>query len=468
MSQPWTPAPYQDEGVRRLLANPAYGLFWDPGLRKTSTTLAALTVLFAERAARTALVVAPLRVCHAVWPIEAAKWEQFEHLDVTVVHGAPRQRTKIAEAEADIYVVNPEGLIWLLDYWNGWVPDVLIVDESTKFKNANSERFRALRKHLGHFKRRHCLTGTPAPNDLQDLWAQAFIMDGGKALGERIGLFRDRWFHRVGNPEWHQWAPRPGAEKEIYEALSPLVYRLDKRDHLKDLPEIHVTDVPVLLSSEARDIYREMEREFVVRLREGTIDAETAASTSMKLRQIATGRVYDEHKNIHVIHREKESAFADLYEQIGEPCLVAYEFGHECDAVIEFAEKSRLRYVVVGGDRGVKGKQQMTAEKDWNAGKYDLFIAHRDSAGYGLNLQDGGRTLIEYGHTWNRGNLDQMRARLWRSGQKLTTMVYRLVAQGTIEGVVLASNEEKGTRQFKLLNALKEHYLVPERKARHG
>ena len=460
MREVWHPRPYHEIGLRRMLSEPGLALLWDPGLGKTSVTLAAIAILLEQRVVTSVLVVAPLRVCFSVWPVEAQKWSQFEHLDVAVVHGSQEKRARIATADHQVYVVNPEGLIWLLEYWNGWVPDVLIVDESTKFKNANSQRFKALRKHLNSFKRRYCLTGTPAPNGLEDLWAQAFIVDGGKALGERIGLFRDRWFVRVGNPEWHQWAPRVGAEEEIYAALAPIAMRLDKRDHLEGLPEVLTTDVPVTMTKEAWTIYNEMEREFVVALQGGTVDAETAASTSTKLRQIATGRVYDDQHRAHVIHREKQTALGDLLEQLGESAMVVYEFQHECDAIVEVARARGLSYEVLGGADGAKTAKTVTQVVDqWNKGKLDLLIVHPGSAGHGLNLQDGGRAQIWYGHSWNREHVDQTIARLWRSGQQFTTLVYRLVCTGTIEEVVLASNALKGARQLRLLDALKEHYL---------
>ena len=111
-SRPWEPHDYQKRAVKFLIERAEAGLFLDPGLGKTSSTLGAFTILKKKKMVRRALILAPLRVAQAVWPEEIKKWKDFEHLRVVVLHGPDKD--KLAQQDADIYVINYEGLDWLM------------------------------------------------------------------------------------------------------------------------------------------------------------------------------------------------------------------------------------------------------------------------------------------------------------------------------------------------------------------
>src|SRR5688572_5256459 len=108
LSTPWTPHGFQKKAVKFLLEHAASALFLDPGLGKTSITLAAISFLIKRGIINKVLLVAPLRVCHSVWPKEVEKWKDFNHLRVVVLHGP--KKAELLEQEADIYVINFEGL----------------------------------------------------------------------------------------------------------------------------------------------------------------------------------------------------------------------------------------------------------------------------------------------------------------------------------------------------------------------
>jgi SNF2 family DNA or RNA helicase len=165
--------------VKFVLERSAAGLLLDPGLGKTSIMLAALKLLQRKNQVRSVLVVAPLRVVHSVWPEEISKWKDFNHFKVSILHG--RKKDSELRKKSDLYIINPEGLPWLVrQKWK--LPDMLIIDESTKFKHTRTKRFKLLKTMLPAFKRRYILTGTPAPNGLLDLFGQIYILD----LGFRI------------------------------------------------------------------------------------------------------------------------------------------------------------------------------------------------------------------------------------------------------------------------------------------
>jgi SNF2 family DNA or RNA helicase len=223
MSEPWRPKPYHKRAVRFGVERAAAGFFLDPGLGKTSITLAVFDVLRQQKLTRGVLVIAPLRVAYLVWPREVAKWKDFAHLRVSVLHG-PKKAAALRRP-ADVYVINPEGLEWLFGALgprtDTWPFDMLVIDESTKFKNTQTVRFKVLRAQLHRFRRRYILTGTPAPNGLIDLFGQIFVLDLGRALGQYVTHYRNAFFDRTGFGGY-TYRPRPGAEAHCPRSSPPL------------------------------------------------------------------------------------------------------------------------------------------------------------------------------------------------------------------------------------------------------
>ena len=147
------------------------------------------------------LVIGPLRVCSSVWPQERLKWDGLDFLQMSVIVGSSRQREEALKAPADVYVVNRENVKWLVDYMEKhqipWPFDMVVIDELSSFKNHQSQRWKALRKVRPRIKRMVGLTGTPASNGLMDLWAEVYLIDGGKRLGRFIGRYREAYFKPV-------------------------------------------------------------------------------------------------------------------------------------------------------------------------------------------------------------------------------------------------------------------------------
>lgn len=471
---PWKPHGYQKKAVRWGVSRAAAGLFLDPGLGKTSIMLAVLKILQREKLVRHALVIAPLRVAYSVWPEEARKWRDFAHLRVAVLHG-PR-REEAARRPADVYVLNPEGLSWYTARLRAGafeLPDALIVDESTRFKNARALCFRLLKPLLPRFRRRYALTGTPAPNGLIDLFGQLYVIDQGAALGRFISQYRNEYFVAAGFGGY-RWVPQTAAEpggkgatERIYERISPVVLRLDADDYLRLPPKI-VTDVRVDLPPKARKVYEKLEKELVLQLAEGRVTATNAAVLTSKTRQVASGSIYldekegDERKRragVSEIHAAKLDALVDLVEELsGQPTLIAYDFIHERERLLRVLPKGTP---YLGG--GVSGKRGLEIERAFGRGEVPLLLAHPRSAGHGLNLQ-AGKAIVFFSLTWDLELYDQSIRRIWRQGQTGRVFVYRLVARDTIDEVIVAAIARKTKTQKELLDLLRQRY-VPRRAA---
>lgn len=446
----YRPYPYQEKAKQHIIDHPACGLFLEMGLGKTVTTLTAINELMCDRFEITrVLVIAPLRVAATVWAEEAQKWDHLRHLRVQKVLGQRGQRVWALRQEADIYVINRENVDWLIGYLQGavekWPFDMVVLDELSSFKNAQTARFKALRRVRPQVRRIVGLTGTPAPNGLIDLWSQLYLLDRGERLGKTLGGYRTRYFTegRRNQQIVFEWLPVPGAEEAIYEQIGDICISMKAQDYL-ELPERIDQYVPVELPPQALRAYEQLERDLLLPLsRDAVITAQTAGVVAGKLLQMANGAVYDEDHTAHVIHDAKLEALQDLIEQAnGQPVLVYYGYQHDLHRILEKFPEAR---------------QLVTAQdvENWNAGKYPIMLAHPDSAGHGLNLQMGGHIVIWFGLTWSLEKYQQANARLHRQGQARPVTVYHLVAQNTLDQRVLNVLAGKSTLQDALMEAVR-------------
>jgi SNF2 family DNA or RNA helicase len=178
---------YQTRAVDAIKTKRRYMLALEMGLGKTSSTLTAVSDLLDEFLAHKVLVVAPLRVALSVWQDEIRTWDHLRHLSITSVLGTERQRLAALQRVTDIYTINRENLPWLVThYGKKWPFDVIVIDESSSFKSASSQRFKALKKVAPECQYMVLLTGTPAPNSLLDIWSQMYLIDFGATLGRTM------------------------------------------------------------------------------------------------------------------------------------------------------------------------------------------------------------------------------------------------------------------------------------------
>lgn len=451
----WTPDDYMLKGVRFLVERACAGLFWDPGLGKTSTMLAAYTMFKKQQVARGALVFCPLRVAYSVWPREIKKWDDFRHLSFGILHGP--NKNDVLRQKHDLYVVNYEGLDWLYDQlmsMEEWPFDVLVLDESSKVKSMLTERYRLLRPLLKHFRRRYIMTGSPAPNGLLDLFGQVYAMDMGATFGPYFTNYRDEYFDKSGYGGY-LYKVKKQADAKIYKKLAPRVLRMSEKDYLK-LPRLIVRDVKVELPPSARKPYDQMENVLRAELEGAQVQAINAAVASGKCRQIAGGGVfYDEGvaRRWKKIHDVKTEAVKDLVDELeGQPTMIIYEYTHELE---------RLRKVFPDAvvATGVSMKRALEIEDDWNGGRIKELLVQPQSVSHGLNLQEAGRAQIWHTPTWNYELYDQMIRRMLRRGRKEPVFVYRVIAEDTVDEAVVEALSHKGRRQDALHLALRNYWM---------
>lgn len=445
----FVPHDYQRYCIDRIISDSSLGLFLDMGLGKTVITLTAVNELIYNRfEVGKVLVIAPKKVAETTWSNEAHKWEHLHNLRISRVIGTLAQRVRALNTPADVYVINRENVPWLVEYdRNAWRFDMVVIDELSSFKSSKAQRFKSLSWVRPHISRMVGLTGTPASNGLIDLWAQIYLLDEGQRLGRKITHFRTRYCDcNTHGGHFSTYAMKSGAEEAIKAAISDICISMKAEDYLQ-LPECVTVDVPVYLGKASEKQYKDFEREMLIEIDENTLDAGTAAVLSGKLMQFANGAVYDEEKNVVEVHSEKLEGLSELVEGLnGQHAIIFYNFRHDLDRILKRFEKSALTV------RELKTSQD---EADWNAGNIDLLLAHPASAGYGLNLQQGGHHVIWFGLNWSLELYEQANKRLHRQGQSERVIIHRLITQGTRDEDVAAALEGKQDVQNTLLDALK-------------
>lgn len=439
---------------------------------KTSCSYAALKLLRNDGLLQGALVVAPRRPALSVWPKERQKWAEFHGLSVAVLHG--KQREELVKQRHDIYVVTYEGLQWLEK--NNHLRDLLkkkwlctlIVDELSKVKNEGSARHKTLARWHHRFARRWGLTGSPASNGLLNLFGEAFILDMGKTFGQYYTHFRALFFSPA-NPDsdYPTWVPKPGAEELIYARMRNVALRLAAEDYL-DMPQLITNLVRLELDEKTRRVYDEMELEFLSFIdQDELVTAATAASASMKCRQIATGAVYEDRvdpitgeprtgkRKWHLLHDTKIEALEDLVEELqGQQLLIAYEFGHDRERILA---KLGAETPCIGG--GTSDRKALAYEAAWNAGEIPVLLGHPASMGHGLNFQESSAyNVLFFTGTYDYELYDQFIRRLRRQGNSAKhIMLHKFVTRDTVEEAVHAAMQRKRKTQDLLHEALKAY-----------
>ncbi len=443
----YVPHSYQEYALDFILHRDAAGIFLECGLGKTAVTLTAIVELLHNYfEASRVLVIAPLRVAENIWQEEAGKWDHLKHLRFAKVLGSRKERIRALQTEADIYLLNRENVKWLVDYCNSsWPFDMVVLDELSSFKSPRAQRFKALKKVRPLIKRVVGLTGTPAPNGLIDLWSQVYLMDRGERLGRTLTGYRQRYFlpDKRNQHVIFTYKPKKGAEEAIYNKLSDICVSMKSRDYLK-IPQRTDNIVPVQLPPEAMEKYRQLERDLLLPLLEGDVVAGSAGVLANKLLQITGGAVYDEDGEVQEIHDVKIKALEDLVEAAnGKPVLIYYGYRHDLE---------RIQKTLGPDSRVLKTSGDI---EDWNKGEVPVMLAHPASAGHGLNLQEGGSTVIWFGLPWSLELYQQANARIHRQGQKDTVVVHHLVAKNTVDEDVMKVLANKEAGQEALLQAVK-------------
>lgn len=452
---------YQKFAHDFILTHPFCGLFLDMGMGKTLTTLSAIYDLNPNCHV---LVIAPKNIARSTWLDEIEKWHLPLRTKSFVVNEKDKQLTKAKRLELykealtappTMYFINRELVTDLVKNTQQWCYPIVVIDEMQSFKTYDSARFKALKQVRPYIQRLIGLTGTPAPNGLMDLWSQIYLLDEGQRLGASITAYRQAFFDvdLFINYRPVKWTPKPGAEDKIYERISDIV--ISMKNTALTLPPITTNNVYVHMSESEQKLYKKMKKDYVLKPFElgindpsnGAVIAANAAVLSAKLHQMASGALYiDDEHNYKVIHRRKLEHVTYLLRSTHTPVIIAYHFK---------TDKTMLETYLAAHGFDVTtfdGSQAMI--RDWNTGRIPVMLLQPASAGHGLNLQDGGHTLIWYSIPWSLEEYQQTNARLYRQGQQHPVVIHHILTKGTIDEQILKAIENKDISQRRLIEAV--------------
>ena len=429
--------PYQEEAADFLYEHDRAMILAPVGAGKTAITLTAMQEMIDNDFVRSALVLAPKRVCTDVWPVEAAKWAP--DLTVSVAIGTPAQRAAALSPRYDIVVINYDNIQWLIEQdLSGF--DAIVFDELTKLKNPSGARFKALHKILNQFTVRWGLTGSFTSNGLEDVFGQCKVVDE-KLLGRAKGAFLQQYFVCT-NRDFGEWLPRKGALDAVMQRIKPSTYVLEPGEYRDKLPPCHIVEMRCQI--EDRKPYETMKRDFVVEFPEAQAVAANAAIVTTKLQQMASGFVYDTTRQAAITpgkftttkravwySSHKFDLLDDLLEENQHAnTILVYQFEEEL-------AKIKRRYPQV------QTLDNVDAVERWNKGLVELLAVHPKSAGHGLNLQHGGSRMVFISLPWSLELYEQTIGRLHRSGQLQAVWVYILLAERTVDEKIFAALHDK-------------------------
>lgn len=446
----YNPHDYQKYSIDFIENNPIAALLLSCGLGKTSITLTAINdLMFDSFEVSKVLVICPIRVANT-WVQECKKWEHLNDIRISVAVGSEMERLRSLRAKADIYVINRENVQWLIESSGiTFNYQMVVIDEMSSFKNGKSKRCKALLQVRSKIDRIVGLTATPTSNGLMDLWSQYRILDGGKRLGRFITEYRNRYFmpDKRNGVIIYSYKLLPFAEEAIYEKISDITISMKAKDHLK-MPELISSEYKVYMDDTEKAQYELLKHDLVVNLDGDDITAVNAAVLSNKLCQMANGAIYTDKKIIQNIHDRKLDALEDIVEQMnGKNFLLVYWFKHDLERIIKRLNDIGASYSKIDTTESIE---------EWNKGKIQVGLIHPASAGHGINLQQGGSTIVFFSLTWSLELYEQVIGRIYRQGQiSDTVVVQHIITDGTIDEDILRALKDKDETQASLIKAVK-------------
>ena len=351
------------------------------------------------------------------------------------------------QSDLDVYVINLENVSWLVDNWISGKFDYLVIDESSRFKDPSTKRFKALKKVIKSFKRRIIATGTPTPQGYADLWAQVGILDLGERLETSITRFREKYMH-VAERNRHtgvvyKWGLNQGADVLINSRITDICFSLLAKDYL-ELPKLTNLYHSIPFDSDVRKKYDTLKKNMVAQIGEEEITAPTAATLTNKLLQATSGAIYAESGTPTLLHETKLEFLESLLEESSAPTLIFYHFKHSLQRI-----KERFPTAVELSDDNIQS---------WNRGEIPILLAHPQSGGIGLNLQCNVGELAQciwFDLPYSSENYIQANARVYRQGQTKPVIIHHLCMENSIDGQVIKVLDGKINLQDALMNDLK-------------
>ena len=432
----------QRKAFERCKDEKSFGIFFNMGVGKTATMLALIDhLVFETLEIDRILIVAPPSVINKskVWQKEIVKWKNFNFFDFIELNGTPEERIKKHENNKNTIALMSDALItWYESEYGDFSDfDMIIIDESSRFKSHTSKKFKSIARMINKKQRIYLLSGTPMPNGHADLWSQMYLLDGGKRLENNYYRFLNKYAYYINE---YKFVFLKETKKFLNERVADICMFADGSDI--EMPEKEEHIVMLKWDDEKNKIYTNFKREYVLELEQGDLSVFSITALLNKTLQLANGCVYvDKELNYEIFDDTKLKWVENFSKTMEQNALVFYLFKFD-----------KVRLLKIPGAREIKTSQDVD---DWNAGKIKLGIISPYSFQYGGNLQYGGSNVIWFGLLWGLENFLQSNRRVWRYGQKHKVNIYYLLMENTNDFVVYRRLIAKDIEEQEFLDTIK-------------
>jgi SNF2 family DNA or RNA helicase len=384
--------------------------FNEQGTGKTASVIWAADYLMKRGLVKRVLVLCPLSIMKSAWQQDLFKFAM--HRSCSVAYGSAKQREKIVNAGAEFVIINFDGLAIVKDQIINEGFDLIVVDEATAYKNAQTTRWKVLKQIVKATDPRiWMLTGTPAAQSPLDAYGLAKMVESPKCPAY-FGQYRDQVMMKVTQ---FKWVPKPHAQDLVHSILQPAI-RFEKKDCL-DLPEVTHTEREAPLTPQQAKYYALLKSQMLIEAEGEEVSAVNAAAKVNKLLQISGGAVYTDTGE--VLEFDVSNRLNVVLEAIGEASskvLVFVPFTHTIELLRARLEKQGITCDVVNGKVPVNKRsdivQRFQTEKDPH-----VLIIQPQAASHGLTLT-AADTIIWYAPVTSVETYLQANARIDRPGQK--------------------------------------------------
>ena len=391
--------------------------FNEQGTGKTASAIWAADFLMTQKLVKRVLIICPLSIMDSAWRTDLFSFAM--HRTVDIAHGVKKKRQEIINGDAEFVIINYDGVeIVKEEVANGGF-DLIIVDEATHYKNAQSKRWKVLASVIKPETWLWLMTGTPAAQSPVDAYGLAKLVNP-KGVPRFFGAFREMVMHKVTQ---FKWAPKPTATDTVFNALQPAI-RFTKEQCL-DLPEMTYVKREVDLTAQQKKYYEILRKQMMATADGEQITSANAAVNMNKLLQISCGAVYtDTGETIEFDVKNRYKVLREVIDESSQKILIFVPFKHVISILKEKLTKDGITSAVINGEVSAQ-KRTAIFKQFQETNDPRVLIIQPQAAAHGVTLT-AANTIVWWGPTSSLETYAQANARVHRSGQKHPCTVVQL------------------------------------------
>ena len=442
----YAPFDHQKKTAAFLTMHPRAFCFNEQGTGKTASAIWAADFLMKQGKIKRALVICPLSIMDSAWRDDFFTFAP--HRSVDVAYGESKKRKEIIRQGADFVVINYDGVEIVYDEIAKGGFDLVIIDEATHYKNAQSKRWKILNKLMTDDTWLWMMTGTPAAQSPLDAYGLAKLINP-LSVPRFFGSFRDMVMTKASQ---FSWVMKPSASALVFNALQPAI-RFTKEECL-DLPDMTYVKRQVELTRQQKKYYDMLKKRMVMEINGDEVSAVNAAVIMNKLLQISAGAVYtDEGDTLEFDIKHRYKVLREVIDESSQKVLIFVPFKHTIDVLTDKLRADGITTEVIRGDVPVARRTDIF-KRFQEAHDPRVLVIQPQAAAHGVTLT-AANTVVWWGPTPSLETYAQANARVHRAGQKHPCTVVQLQGS-TVEKRVYSLLDKRIDVHTKMIDLYKE------------